>query len=78
MGTDVANPIQFFSLAAFGLSFIFVAILVIAEIWTRKEGGTIRVMKLPLVVRWVLYYLLVIIILSNIQSDNSAFIYFKF
>jgi hypothetical protein len=78
LGTNVANPIQLFGLTTFGLSFIFIAILIIAENLSRKEAGIVRIMRFPLVVRWVGYYLLVIIIFLNIQSDNSAFIYFQF
>jgi hypothetical protein len=66
-----------FGRIAFGLSIIFITCLAAAEILTRKEIGTTRIMKMPLVVRWT-GYVTVILILIFTQTKSSEFIYFTF
>jgi D-alanyl-lipoteichoic acid acyltransferase DltB (MBOAT superfamily) len=78
LGMNVANPVQHFGLAEFGLSFIWISIVIAVEFSTRKEAGTVQIMKFPLVVRWVGYAVILVILFFNMQIKSSEFIYFTF
>jgi D-alanyl-lipoteichoic acid acyltransferase DltB (MBOAT superfamily) len=78
LGSDVANPITGFGLRAFSLSCIVIAVLITTEIATRKTAGTIRIMRLPLAVRWALYYGLIYIVFLSLSQTGAQFIYFAF
>jgi hypothetical protein len=73
----IANPVGV-GMAAFGISVILVIILLMGDGWTKAVSGTNRVMQVPLVLRWVGYYMLVLVIMWNWSVDTSQFIYFTF
>ena len=77
MGDDVANSINGFGLAEFGLSGIFIAILLIADVLMWKMPEKILKQK-PLVLRWAGYYALLLAILLSWNTGSSQFIYFDF
>jgi D-alanyl-lipoteichoic acid acyltransferase DltB (MBOAT superfamily) len=77
----VLHNVAGFGITACAFSFIFIAILLAAEVWTRAVAGMARVMRLPAAVRWAGYYGLVACIIMTINSlgmDSAQFIYFTF
>jgi D-alanyl-lipoteichoic acid acyltransferase DltB (MBOAT superfamily) len=78
LGSGAANPIDGFAGTQFGLSIIFVILLVITDIWTRKEPGTEKIMRKPVVLRWVGYCVLIVTIFFSWNMSSSQFIYFTF
>jgi D-alanyl-lipoteichoic acid acyltransferase DltB (MBOAT superfamily) len=75
LGSYVAHPISFFSLRAFGISIICILVLLIVDIYSRKHNLKNHY---PLVIHWVVYYALLLAIISNFGINTSQFIYFKF
>jgi hypothetical protein len=78
LGRDAANSIQGFGLTQFGLSWIFIISLLIADFWTKETPGITKIMRKPLVFRWAGYYALVLTILFSWNAGSSEFIYFTF
>jgi D-alanyl-lipoteichoic acid acyltransferase DltB (MBOAT superfamily) len=78
LGADVANPIEGFGGLNFGLSGIFIGILLLSDIWTWETPGATRIMQKPPLVRWAGYYALILIILFSWNAGSSEFIYFTF
>jgi D-alanyl-lipoteichoic acid acyltransferase DltB (MBOAT superfamily) len=78
LGSEVANPIAGFGMTACAFSVVFIIVLGIVEVLTRKTDGTVLVKKLPLVVRWAGYYSLIMIIYASWQQTQAQFIYFTF
>jgi D-alanyl-lipoteichoic acid acyltransferase DltB (MBOAT superfamily) len=67
-----------FGLAEIGLSFVLIIVLIITETLTSKTDGVTLVMKAPLAVRWVGYYVLLTVILFSWHQASVQFIYFTF
>jgi len=78
MGINVDNPIQGFGIANFGLSGIFIAILLINDIVMRKTPDETILRQKPLGLRWAGYYALIFTILLSWNTGSSQFIYFTF
>jgi hypothetical protein len=78
LGPEVANPIAAFGMTAFAVSVVLIIVLGTVETLTRKTDGTIQIMKAPLVVRWLLYYGLIIVIFYSFSQTGVQFIYFTF
>jgi D-alanyl-lipoteichoic acid acyltransferase DltB (MBOAT superfamily) len=78
LGIDVANPIQGFGIVNFGLSGIFIAILIINDVLMRKTPDETILKQKPLVLRWAGYYALILTILLRWNAESSQFIYFTF
>jgi hypothetical protein len=78
MGIDVANPIQSFGLTNFGLSVVFVAVLLINDVLMRNTPEETILKQKPLVLRWAGYYALILTILMSWNAGTSQFIYFTF
>jgi hypothetical protein len=78
MGNYAAHPVGTFGLGACLYAFVSIAILFVADLWSNNNSGTIKVKRLPLLVRWAGYYGLIWLILLNWLSDTSEFIYFQF
>jgi D-alanyl-lipoteichoic acid acyltransferase DltB (MBOAT superfamily) len=72
------QPVPGFRKMTYVYAFVYIAVLFIADIWTHKSPGTMRVMRFPLAVRWVFYYSLVMLLLFNWDTGLSQFIYFQF
>jgi hypothetical protein len=78
LGKDVLHPVKGFGLTAVLISFIFIFAMLCAEFIARKSIGTVFIMRLPVVLRWILYYALVISIMFSWNTESSEFIYFTF
>jgi len=72
-------------LSRYGMSFKWlyvilpaVSVLFYAEIVSVKKDFLLRIKEKPLLVRWAIYYLLIIAILFFSASDSQQFIYFQF
>jgi hypothetical protein len=78
LGIDVASPVEGFGITQCGLSLICIAVLIISDIWTRKDAGTEKIARKPPVLRWAGYYALVLAILLSWNAGPSQFIYFTF
>jgi D-alanyl-lipoteichoic acid acyltransferase DltB (MBOAT superfamily) len=78
LGADVANPIGGFGLINFGLSGIFIAVLLTADVlmWKTPEAAIVK--QKPLVLRWAGYYALIFAILFSWDAGSTEFIYFTF
>jgi hypothetical protein len=77
LGSEVANPIEGFGLWATLASFVLIAILTVADFLSRKEDGTARLARVPLVPRWAVYCILLLVIYFS-AAPSSEFIYFEF
>jgi D-alanyl-lipoteichoic acid acyltransferase DltB (MBOAT superfamily) len=77
---NVAYAIKGFGLKRFLYALIAISFLVFTDIWTRNgEGGTKKIKRLPLAVRWAGYYAVLISILGSMEVEStSQFIYFAF
>jgi hypothetical protein len=75
---QLEGAIAGFNLIQFGLSGIFMGILILSDIWTKETPGVTRIMKKPLLVRWAGYCILMMIILLNWNAGSSQFIYLTF
>jgi hypothetical protein len=72
LGSDVAHPIEWFGVTQMGLSFMYIAALVIGGTRTGTEA------RQPLALRWAGYYALVMVLLLGRPVDSVAFMYFTF
>jgi hypothetical protein len=75
---QLGGTIAGFALTQFGLSGIFIGILLLSDIWTRGTPGLTRIMQKPLLVRWAGYYTLLLIIVMSWSNNTVEFIYFAF
>jgi len=78
MGEDVAYPIEDFGLRYLGVSIFLIAILLVNDVLMRKTPEETILKRKPLVLRWAVYYALIIAIFINWDSGSSQFIYFTF
>jgi len=78
IGKITANPIKDFGLSHLGFAWIFIAVLIINDVLMRKTPGETILKQKPLVLRWALYYALLIAIMFNWSAGISQFIYFTF
>jgi hypothetical protein len=74
----VTNPIEGFGITQCGSAGIFIVILLVSDIWTRKTPGVELITRKPLVLRWAGYYALALTILFSWDTGSPEFIYFTF
>jgi D-alanyl-lipoteichoic acid acyltransferase DltB (MBOAT superfamily) len=77
LGKSVAHPVEL-GISDCGLSFIAIAALLLSDWWTRKTPGTALITRKPMALRWTGYYALVLVVLLNLGTESSEFIYFAF
>lgn len=74
----VAHSIPGIGLTELGLSVIFIAGLITGDFWMRDTAGTVKRAHAPLLLRWAVYYVLILALTFSINTGSSAFIYFTF
>jgi D-alanyl-lipoteichoic acid acyltransferase DltB (MBOAT superfamily) len=78
LGKDVLHPVTGFGITTACISCIFIFAMLCAEFIARKSIGTVYIMRLPIVLRWILYYALIISIIFSWNIEAPQFIYFTF
>jgi D-alanyl-lipoteichoic acid acyltransferase DltB (MBOAT superfamily) len=78
LGVNVAHPIAGFGITGLGLSFIGIAVLLIADFRMGRTAASGRIALLPPGLRWAGYYAIVMAIILSIPAESSQFIYFTF
>jgi len=79
LGTSYGNhPIAGFGLTSFGLSGIFIIILLINDVLMRKTPDETILNRKTLVLRWAGYYVMIFTILWSWNAGSPQFIYFTF
>jgi hypothetical protein len=78
LGKAPNQPIDGYGLTAGFYAVISIFVLVACDFLCRKESGLVKIMRLPMALRWILYYVLIIAIILNWSVSKSEFIYFMF
>jgi hypothetical protein len=79
LGNDVAHPIALFGMTNFGLSWIYIFVLLAGDFLTRKmPDPPAGIARMPPVLRWTGYYALTLAVLLCWNSGSAQFIYFTF